>query len=94
MKPRDGPAVEFMETDMPAKTKPSVSPPVQPSRSPTHRLYRVQGDGDAAIWTPIGAAWPNKDGKGFNLSCDAVPLAGRLVLRTITPRSEAPGDQQ
>jgi transposase InsO family protein len=26
----------------------------------------VNGEGSAAIWTPIGAAWPNKDGKGFS----------------------------
>lgn len=65
----------------------------QPGRKPTHRLYRVVGDGKAAIWTPIGAAWPNKDGLGFNLQCDAVPLQGRLVLRTITERSEAESGQ-
>ncbi len=63
-------------------------------RKPTHRLYRVQGEGESAIWTPIGAAWPNKDGKGFNLSCDAVPLQGRLVLRIITAREGSTGGQQ
>jgi len=61
--------------------------PAQPrTRKPRHRLYRVVRDGDQAIWTPIGAVWPNKDGKGFNLSCDAVPLQGRLVLRAIVER--------
>lgn len=58
-------------------------------RKPTHRLYRVLGDGKAAIWTPIGAASPNKDGLGFNLQCDAVPLQGRLVLRAIIERDDA-----
>lgn len=56
-------------------------------RRPTHRLYRVLGDGPDAIWTPIGAAWPNKDGLGFNVSCDAVPLTGRIVMRVIQERS-------
>lgn len=56
-------------------------------RRPTHRLYRVQGDGPDAIWTPIGAAWPNKDGLGFNLSCDALPLTGRMVLRQVKERA-------
>lgn len=56
-------------------------------RMPTHRLYRVLGDGRDAIWTPIGAAWPNRDGLGFNLSCDAVPLTGRIVMRTIQERA-------
>jgi len=57
-------------------------------RKPTHRLYRVAGDGKSAIWTPIGAAWANKDGKGFNVSCDMVPLHGRVVMRAITPRED------
>jgi hypothetical protein len=34
------------------------------------------------------AAWPNKDGQGFSLQCDAIPLQGRLVLRVITERPE------
>lgn len=55
---------------------------------PTHRLYRVIGEGKSANWTPVGAAWPNKDGQGFSLACDAVPLGGRLVLRAITERGE------
>lgn len=56
------------------------------TNKPTHRLYRVIGDGDSANWTPIGAAWPNKDGHGFNISCDAVLLQGRIVMRAITEK--------
>ncbi|HTK34947.1 MAG TPA: hypothetical protein VL358_06615 [Caulobacteraceae bacterium] len=63
-------------------------------RRPTHRLYRVLGDGASAVWTPIGAAWPNKDGLGFSISCDAVPLTGRIVMRAITDRFEAERVQQ
>ncbi len=77
---------------MTTKTKTSTAkaaPAAFTPRKPTHRLYRVNGEGEAATWTPIGAAWPNKDGKGFNLSCDAVPLQGRIVLRLIEPRAEA-----
>ena len=72
----------------------STPQPKLPGRKPTHRLYCVVGNGDAASWRPIGAAWPNKDGMGFSLSCDAVPLHGRLVLRAITERAPAPGGQQ
>lgn len=53
-------------------------------RKPTHRLYSVQGDGEDANWTPIGAAWLHRDGKGFNIHCDTIPLQGRLVLRLTT----------
>ncbi|MDO9223589.1 MAG: hypothetical protein Q7U20_07745 [Caulobacter sp.] len=71
-----------------AKTQPKL-----PGAKPTHRLYRVIGDGDASSWTPIGAAWPNKDGHGFNISCDAVPLHGRIVMRAITERPVQGGQQ-
>jgi len=80
MKPRIGPRQTWKETTM-AKPQPK-----QPGAKPTHRLYRVSGEGDAASWTPIGAAWPNKDGAGFNISCDAVPLQGRIVMRAITEK--------
>ncbi len=77
-----------------ASTKPQspanqTSAAAEAARRPSHRLYRVNGEGAAAIWTPIGAAWPNKDGKVFNLNSDAVPLTGRIVLRFIEPRPEA-----
>lgn len=76
---------------MTARSKTSTNPPRLLTRQPTHRLYRVTGDGEGAIWTPIGAAWPNKDGKGFNISCDAIPLHGRIVLRAIENREGAGG---
>lgn len=59
-----------------------------PDNRPTHRLYRVDGEGKSASWTKIGAAWPNKDGAGFSLICGAMPLQGRIVMRRITPRSQ------
>lgn len=56
---------------------------------PTHRIYRVNGQGKKATWTPIGAAWPNRDGAGFSIQCDAVPLTGRIVMRAITERKDS-----
>ena len=57
-------------------------------RKPTHRLYRVIGEGEKTVWTPIGSAWANKDGKGFNLKLDLVPLNGaEIVIRTIDEKS-------
>ena len=57
-------------------------------RKPSHRLYRVVGEGRNSIWTPIGAAWPNKDGLGYSVACDLVPLQGRIVMRVITERDD------
>ncbi len=54
-----------------------------PGAKPTHRIYRVSGTGKSANWTAIGAAWPNRDGKGFSIACDAMPLTGRIVMRAI-----------
>ena len=60
--------------------------------SPAFMLYRVIGDGPDARWTRIGAAWPNRDGKGFNIRCDAVPLQGRIVMRAYEPKPKAGAD--
>ena len=48
---------------------------------PSHRLFNVTGDGDNARWTDIGVAWATKDGKGFTLVLNAIPVNGRVVMR-------------
>jgi hypothetical protein len=58
------------------------------ARKPTHRIYAVTGDGEKSTWTPIGACWPHKDGKGFSISCDAIPLQGRIVIREARAEME------
>lgn len=70
-----------------------TNPTSQHGRKPTHRIYRVIGTGKAASWTPIGAAWPNQDGMGYSINCDAIPLTGRIVMRTITERTKTGGVQ-
>jgi|GEM_PF-2647903 len=78
-KSRDGSSVDWGEPPRPAP-RPNRQPP---NLRPTQRLHRVNREGVTAIRSPIGAAWRNKDGKGFNLNRDAPPLAGRTVLRLI-----------
>ncbi len=53
---------------------------------PTHRLYSVIGEGKSAQWIDLGAAWPNKDGKGFSMQIHALPLTSRIVMRKITAK--------
>lgn len=49
---------------------------------PTHRAYAVEKFGEGkSHWTDIGAAWPHKDGKGFNVKLNLVPLSGEIVIR-------------
>ncbi len=53
-------------------------------RKPTtrpHGVYVVDGEGETAFWTKLGAAWPHEDGRGFNVTLTAMPLTGRLVIR-------------
>ena len=61
------------------------------ANKPTHRLYCVEGEGKSANWTEIGAAWPNKDGEGFALSWNLIPVTGRVVMRKITARPAKAG---
>lgn len=51
------------------------------SNRPSHRLFNVTGDGEQARWNDIGAAWLTKDGKGFTITLNAIPLSGRIVMR-------------
>lgn len=51
---------------------------------PSHKAYVIEGEGEKAFWTRVGSAWPNSDGKGFNITLSALPINGRIVLREFT----------
>lgn len=40
-------------------------------------------DGRNSVWSKIGAAWAHKDGEGYEIRMDALPVDGRIVLRTV-----------
>lgn len=54
-----------------------------------HAVYVVEGEGDKAFWTKIGAAWAHDDGKGFNIQLSCFPVNGRLVIREPKVDQEA-----
>lgn len=60
------------------------------SKAPTHIAYHVRDseNGGKGFWTRIGAAWPNADGKGFNIQFDLVPLNGRVTLRVAEEKKD------
>lgn len=58
---------------------------------PSHVLYCVQGKDDKSHWTRVGVAWPHKDGNGFSLTLDCIPLSGRIQMRL--PNQEEGGAQ-
>lgn len=59
------------------------------SKTPTHIASQVRDlAGGKSHWTRIGSAWAHKDGKGFNIQLDVVPLDGRIVVRVAPDKSE------
>ena len=53
--------------------------------APTHRVYTViKREGQDDYWLNIGLVFPHKDGKGFNVVLQALPLDGKIVCREIT----------
>lgn len=60
------------------------------NNKPTHRAFVITGKEDEKKnWKEIGAAWPNKDGKGFNINLHANPIDGKIVLRQIDAKDDA-----
>jgi hypothetical protein len=61
------------------------------SSKPAYIAYSVRNNNDEqgdGFWTRIGAVFPHKDGKGFNLLLDAFPIGDRITLRVPTEKSE------
>lgn len=64
------------------------------ANKPTHTAFTVReyktSDGEVkGRWLEIGAAWVHKDGKGFDVALEALPVDGRLVLRLNEPKDKA-----
>lgn len=57
------------------------------TKRPSHEAFLVEGEGDKAHWTKIGALWAHDDGDGFNLQLIAMPINGRLVIRKQKAKS-------
>jgi hypothetical protein len=56
-------------------------------KKPAYIAYHVRnGKGDKGFFTRIGVAFPNQDGKGFNLLLDVIPLDGKVTLRLPTEK--------
>ena len=66
------------------------------SNMPTHYAYIVvdpkEGSDRKATWLRVGAVWPHKSGRGFDVVIpEGISLSGRIVCRE--PREEEPADQ-
>jgi len=58
------------------------------TKKPALIAYQVRNKGEEGFWTKVGVAFQNADGKGYSLLLDAVPLDGRIILRTPTEKAE------
>jgi len=58
------------------------------SKAPTYIAYQVRNGTGKGFFTRIGVAWANKDGKGFNIQLECVPLDGRITLRIATEKKD------
>jgi len=56
------------------------------AKRPSHIAYQVRENGERSFFNNIGAAFAHKDGKGFNLQLEAVPVDGSVTLRSFEER--------
>ena len=49
--------------------------------------------GQKSYWTRIGRLFPHKDGKGYDVVLNALPINGRIVIRQEEPKEEAAPQQ-
>ena len=74
------------------------SPGSNPVTQPTHLFAYTVEEYDAGAgkkarsWTRIGAAFPHKEGPGFNIELKSIPLDGRIVLLPPDDSSNATDD--
>ncbi|WP_411820827.1 hypothetical protein ABFZ85_06485 [Hyphococcus formosus] len=64
---------------------------------PSFEAFHVKdGPEDKSYFNRIGTAFPHKDGQGHTITLDAVPVDGRIVLRSPKERLEETkrGDQK
>jgi hypothetical protein len=56
---------------------------------PAYRAYTViKRENKDDYWLNLGVAFPHEDGEGFNLLLQALPLDGKIVLRTYKEDEE------
>jgi hypothetical protein len=59
------------------------------AKKPRYEAFHIEGEGDNAYWTKIGALWPHSDGKGYTLNLICLPLDGRISIREPKPKKES-----
>jgi hypothetical protein len=57
------------------------------TKAPSHVAYHVRENADgSAYFNRVGSAFAHKDGQGYSVVLDSVPVNGRITLRTPKER--------
>jgi hypothetical protein len=51
------------------------------------RKYKKEDGSDDAYWTKIGVVFAHKDGKGYDVVLDCLPVDGRISIREPREKS-------
>ncbi|MDJ0825079.1 MAG: hypothetical protein QNJ16_06195 [Rhodobacter sp.] len=62
-------------------------------KAPDFLAWHVIDKGEKSFWNKVGAAWRHKDGKGYSLQLEVVPINGRVVLRQPLEDTDMSDDQ-
>ncbi|SDP56648.1 hypothetical protein SAMN04488061_3341 [Filomicrobium insigne] len=63
------------------------------TKRPSHIAYQVrEGEENKSYFNRIGSVWPHKDGEGYNIQLDAVPVDGRITIRSVQDRIQEAKD--
>lgn len=63
------------------------------SRGPSHIAYQVrEGEENKSYFNRIGAVWTHKDGEGFNIQLDSLPVDGKVTVRSVQDRIQEAKD--
>jgi len=68
--------------------------PIDSKRKPYLLGYTVRPSREdgKAYWSKVGIAWAHRDGEGYSIHMDALPVDGKLVLRTVPDEQDQTGD--
>jgi hypothetical protein len=58
------------------------------SKSPALIAWHVRKGGERSYWDRVGVVFAHKDGQGFDLILDAVPVDGRVTLRAPSEKPD------
>lgn len=60
------------------------------TKRPTHRVFHeIKSNGKTVRSQELGAIWPHRDGRGFNMKLDYIPVGGGwLTIRSIDDSAE------